>query len=445
MATLKPNELLATLSSLIDELNTNKALYTRTPSDHSRNRKLSFSTVIKTILKMSGGSINHELLKLFHNLEDTPTSSAFVQQRSKINSKAFEALFHSFINKTNPQKTYKGYRLLAIDGSDLHIPTNKSDTDSYFAKINEQRPYNLLHLNCFFDICSKTYEDAIIQKSRLSNENSALIEMVDRNPIFDSTIVIADRGYESYNAMAHIQEKGWNYLFRIKDPSSRGGIANGLELPNDSEFDFFIDLRLSAGRTQEHWELYKNKNNFKRISHPEDFDFFITEDGSRDIYKFYHLPFRIIRIKLEDGIYETIMTNLPQDTFPSSEIKRLYSMRWGIETSFRNLKYALGLLYFHARKTDLIYQEIYAHLIMYNFVSLVIQSQEIQKKTCKHKYKSSFSMAIHICRDFINKKLTQEQVLIALTKYLTPIRQGRKSIRRKKKDRSVMSFNYRLS
>ena len=68
--------------------------------------------------------------------------------------------------------------------------------------------YNLLHLNALYDVCSKIYVDTIIQKSRNSNENQALIDMVDRNSEDIDTLIIADRGYESYNALAHIQEKG---------------------------------------------------------------------------------------------------------------------------------------------------------------------------------------------------------------------------------------------
>ena len=74
------------------------------------------------------------------------------------------------------------------------------------------------------------------------------------------------------------------------------------------EFDFFIDLHLTAGRTNEHWQLYKNKNSYKRIFHPEKFDYFVAPDGMRDIYKLYHLPFRIIKIQLEDNVFETICT-----------------------------------------------------------------------------------------------------------------------------------------
>lgn len=316
------------------------------------------------------------------------------------------------------QPLYNSVQKLAVDGSDLHIPTNPKDIDSYFAKTNEQRPYNLLHLNALYDVCSKVYTDTIIQKSRVSNENQALIDMVDRDKNTSSTLILADRGYESYNALAHIQEKGWKFL---------------------------IDLHLSAGRTETHWELYKNKNQYKRISHPENFDYFVNEKGERDIYKFYHLPFRILKIKLDNNAFETIITNLPADEFALDEIKKLYSMRWGIETSFRDLKYPLGLLHFHSKKTELVYQEIYAHLLMYNFVSLMITGQNVQCKNRKHNYKSSFSMAIHASRLFFREIISQETVIMMLSKYLTPIRPDRKAVRRKKKERSVMSFNYRLA
>ena len=445
MKYLKPNTLRRNLFDSIDQILLNKASYVKNPTDHSRTRKLSFKTIINSILQMSGGSINNELLSFFNCSDTTPTAAAFVQQRSKILPTAFEDIFKSFTNSSNPNATYKSYRVLAIDGSDLHVPTNPKDKDSYFPRINDQRPYNLLHLNALYDVCGKIYVDTIIQKSRNSNENQALIDMVDRNAGTMDTLIIADRGYESYNALAHIQEKGWKFLFRVKDATSSGGIANGLDLPQDNEYDIFINLHLSAGRTKDHWELYKNKNTYKRISHPENFDFFINPAGKRDVLMFCHLPFRILKIKLGEDTYETIITNLPAETFSLSEIKKLYSMRWGIETSFRDLKYPLGLLNFHARKTDLIYQEIYAHLLLYNFVSLIMSSHKLECLTRKHDYKSSFSIAIHASRLFIKGKISCKTIKNLLSKYLTPIRPNRKAIRRKKKDRSVMSFNYRLS
>ena len=86
-----------------------------------------------------------------------------------------------------------------------------------------------------------------------------------------------------------------------------------------------------------------------------------------------------------------------------------------------------------------------AHLLLYNFVSLIMSSQKNKTTTRKHDYKSSFSIAIHASRLFIQKKIDYNTVTSILSRYLTPIRPNRKAIRRKKKDRSVMSFNYRLS
>lgn len=45
-----------------------------------------------------------------------------------------------------------------------------------------------------------------------------------------------------------------------------------------------------------------------------------------------------------------------------------------ILTSFRDLKYTVGLLHFHAKKAEFIYQEVFARLIMYNFAEMIASS-----------------------------------------------------------------------
>ena len=63
---------------------------------------------------------------------------------------------------------------------------------------------------------SNSSEDVALGGDREMNERKSLCSMVDRSDI-KNAIVIADRGYENYNLMAHIQEKGWHYLIRIKE------------------------------------------------------------------------------------------------------------------------------------------------------------------------------------------------------------------------------------
>lgn len=61
-------------------------------------------------------------------------------------------------------------------------------------------------------------------------------------------------------------------------------------------------------------------------------------------------------------------------------------MRWGIETSYRELKYDLGLTHLHARKEECVIQEIYAHLLMYNFSMQIAMHVSLTKSHGKHNY-----------------------------------------------------------
>lgn len=61
------------------------------------------------------------------------------------------------------------------------------------------------------------------------------------------------------------------------------------------------------------------------------------------------MSFRVVHFMLDTGEYETLVTSLsPQ--FTLSDLKELYHARWGIETSFRELKYGIGLMDLHEKK-----------------------------------------------------------------------------------------------
>ncbi len=69
------------------------------------------------------------------------------------------------------------------------------------------------------------------------------------------------------------------------------------------------------------------------------------------------MTFRVIRFKLTDDKYEVLITNLSNEEFTVDELKNIYAMRWGIETSFRNLKYSLSLMLFHSKKRSIFYKK----------------------------------------------------------------------------------------
>ncbi len=194
-----------------------------------------------------------------------------------------------------------------------------------------------MHLNALYDIMNRRYIDAVLQDSRNENEHSALISMLEN--IGHESIIVADRGYESYNTIAHLENNGLKYVMRIK---TSGGIAQKFNIPHNEETDFTADIIITRRQTN---EVKANPELYRHIPAFSNFDF--LPKGSKDTYP---LKFRIIRLRISEDNYETIVTNLCDDEFSAEDIKMIYKMRWGIETSFRELKYQVGLIAFHSKK-----------------------------------------------------------------------------------------------
>jgi len=162
----------------------------------------------------------------------------------------------------------------------------------------------------------------------------------------------------------------------------------------------------------------------------------------------FELSFRVVRFPPSDSSCECIVTNLPADGFPPERIKALYSSRWGVESSFRKLKYTIGLSNFHSCKPEFIMQEIRAKLTAYNITEALISSAVIGEKQRKHAYKVNFSRAAHICRKFLYpiKRENPIDVPTLLGRELIPIRNERQYARLKTAHfRKPKYFIYRAS
>ena len=82
------------LLNCIQDVSKTAWLFSAKPEkDFTRNRKLSFETMIKTLLCLEGASLANELMKRFGCRTDIASTSAFVQQRGKILPEAFETIF----------------------------------------------------------------------------------------------------------------------------------------------------------------------------------------------------------------------------------------------------------------------------------------------------------------------------------------------------------------
>ncbi len=400
----------------------------------SRNRKLSLSGVIRLLIGAEGGSLAKELHRA--NIDATP--AAVSQRRAQIDTETFQNVFQRFNTSCKDSGNFRGYRLLAVDGTSVNIPRNPN-APSFVQNESAPSGYNQLHLNPLYDLCSKTFYDALIQPEPQKDEIGALIEMLNRNHFSEKVIIIADRGYESYNVLAHLLEKpNTDFLIRIKQ--NRSAMREVARLPM-FELDCNISFTITTTQTNEDKQKRYIFLQIPKKSKPGA----KTRRGRWDFQSPYQMKLRIIRFQLETGELETIATSLPR-TFALEDIRELYHLRWGIETSFRDLKYTLGLVNLHGKRDAFAEQEIWAALTMFNFASRIAREAVVKQPTDGvHAYRVNFKMAVALCREYFRtNSADSEKLLQEISRYTVPIREGRRD-KRNLKAKGFVGFTYRVA
>lgn len=427
------NEMKSCLLAIIKEMASDPESFATKKGCFSRNRKFDLETLIKFILSLGSNSLGHEIGEFFEYKEGFPTVSAFVQQRKKLDYYALKYLFDEFNKRSNLAPTlYKGYRLLAIDGSDLSLPYNPAEDN-----VIGNNHLSTLHLNAAFDVGSKQFVDAVVQKGIKENECGAACELVDSLTEEYPVIIMADRGYESYNLFAHIEERLFDYVIRVKDIQSNG-MLSGMDLPDTETFDVTKQVVITRHSTG---PAAINPKKYKYFSKQNRFDF-IENSKCPD----YEMTIRFVRFKITEDTYESIATSLPEDLFSAEDLKEIYRRRWGIETGFREVKYILGLRAVHSKQENSILQEIYARLLMYNFSMCITVKIPPKEKNLKYQLQVNFTQATNICLHFFKYRGLEPPYDIETTirRFILPIRPNRQR-QRIAVSTSVVSFNYRLA
>lgn len=403
-------------------------------SDFSRNRVLDMETMIKLLISMQGGSLQKEL----HEAGIPTTASAFVQQRKKLSWIDFEKVFDEFNSYYTNHKTYKGYRILAVDGTAVNMPRNPN-SESYMCNKSVPKGYNQLHVTPIYDVLNKIYLHCVIQPQLRQDEVGALKFMLEWYDFKEKTLIVADRGFESYNVFAHFMAKKVDFLIRVKQ--ERTAMREVAKLPM-KELDVDINFTITTTQTNKDKEkgyiFLQTRKNKNRIYSSN------TSATRWDFPSPYPMKLRIVRFMLDTGQYETLATSLPR-SFTLQEIKGLYHARWGIETAFRELKYGFGLVNLHGKNDDFVKQEIFSAMIMSNFCSRIAEKVVIEKpKRNIHAYKVNWNMAVYLCKKFYREENGNgKQLLKDIAKYTEPIRPNRND-ERKIKVKNFVGFTYRV-
>src|SRR5699024_5635285 len=145
-----------------------------------------------------------------------------------------------------------------------------------------------------------TYTDATFQPVRRKDEHQAFCLMVDRQEelAHTTTIYIGNRGYCSYNNMAHVMEKHQLFLFRSKDITSKG-ILSRFSFPSEESFDVDQTVILVRSHSRKVGQI---TGEMRFVDQATTFDY--LDYGS---YTTYPITFRVVRFPITDTGYECIL------------------------------------------------------------------------------------------------------------------------------------------
>ena len=174
----------------------------------------------------------------------------------------------------------------------------------------------------------------------------ALLQVLKRNTFPEKSVIVADRWYETYNVIAHsLAESGVHFLIRLKQNRSA---MRDIQAFSMEELDRDLAVTVTTTQTKADKE---NGYVWIQAHCNADRKYSGRTIGARWNFGSPHeLSFCAVRLRFEEsGEYETLETNLPREDFTPEDIKELYHMQWDIETSFRALRYDIGLTHLHGR------------------------------------------------------------------------------------------------
>lgn len=350
-------------------------------SDHcfTRSRKLGFDTVTFLILSLLKKSLNIELKTYFSKFnidkESMFTKGAFSQRRHQIDSKWFKFLLEYlatlYYDLNKNIVLWKGYKLLAIDGSSAILIKDEDIETAYSSGKNKYGNYPLCRYMKMFDVLNEmTLKTEMLAMN--GSERVCAYNWVDSIP--DKSITLYDRGFPSFTLF---------YLMQ------------SCEVPKD-----FI-VRCKKDFSNSIKDFVSSKDVSRNVKfYPDDRAVLLLEKYQHKVTKATFIELRVEKIFLNTGDVEVLITSINDEKLLSNaDMKILYNKRWAIETNIGKEKNLLQLENFSSHKKNGIEQDFFATCIANNIHSILCK--EAQKKVKKrvknrqYKYKINASASMH--------------------------------------------------
>jgi hypothetical protein len=336
----------------------------RSSKDFTRNRKLGFKSIVQFMLKSCKNTLAGELVKFANylgNAEALVTKSAFSQARQKLKHTAFieiNDLYNDCFYQDDNIQTFKGHRLLAIDGSYIALPDHSSLREHF--GVHKQRgkeTYPMGRGSICWDVCNRIIVDSALEKFKGCERKMTLQHLEKCKP---GDLIVLDRGYPAHWLFSFMAQKGVFFVSKI---------------PWSFHKNIYMDLM--SGKVREFKKRIDKLGNIPRSK---------AEQAGIEF-----IPYTLRYIKLAPSGRKpfVIVTNYPEnENLNYEDFAEIYRLRWDVEETYKHLKCNMELENFTGKTPEAIYQDFYTHILINNIQTMVEREAEplIATKTKHRKY-----------------------------------------------------------
>ena len=334
------------------------------PEDFTRKRKMHFPNLIMFMVSRKKNSTQNALENFFEKLGEKVfmTQQAFSEARYKVKVSALTTLFYLSVQIAYEgyYETYLGYRILAIDGTKLALPDIEL-LGKIYGTMGADSSSPTAQGSVCYDILNKVVVDALIEPLTTDERTLAMMHVsnLEKSRRFKKELIIMDRGYPSFELIHALHEAGVTFVMRVKK-----GFNNDIDA--QKETDGRVTLR---------------------------------KKGYPDI------EIRVIKVELPTGETEVLISNLFSKGMGIAAFKKLYFLRWPVETKIDEVKNKLEIENFTGYSKKSIEQDFYASMYLANIAAAACweaqaQANEARRdKNNKYEYKINVNHAIGVLKD----------------------------------------------
>lgn len=359
----------------------------------------------------------------------TLSDSAYCQARSRLESETLELILqhsahHLERHVLDSEQGPAGRRVRIVDGTGISMPDTAANQRCW-PQPSAQKPglgFPVAKLVGLFSLGSGALLEHEVGRLR---EHDSLLFTRLMGRIKEGDIVLADRAFCSYAALAGLRARGVDAVMRLHQARAadlRRGKALG---KMDRLVVWSRPLQCPPGCDRESFENLPQTLCVRLIG------LRVTVPG-----------FRSRSITLATTLIDPAL-------YPADELRELYAKRWNVELHFHQIKIALSMDVLGCLSPRMIEKEILVHLIAYNLIRAFMQraAHLHQVNLCRMSFKGAldttrhFSAAVHAASSTPRKQdALIAEMLTAIAFDPVPLRPHRSEPRTKKR----RPKNYRL-